>query len=176
MTSGMRFPPFARPGRRVSTPTAAAQVAETLPSIDEFVDELPAIEDFLADQPPAIPVADSWEEPSPQSTPQVSAPAEGWAAGEWQSYNWDSLSALKRDNPRQSAAESWGDSDWPLDETDSRNALGNSITPGADEIANALDGIARRIRSGELVIDNLHGTPPEAAMAAAIAVLLRMRG
>ena len=44
------------------------------------------------------------------------------------------------------------------------------------EIADALDGIARRIRSGELVIDNLRGTPPEAAMAAALAILLKMQG
>jgi hypothetical protein len=42
-------------------------------------------------------------------------------------------------------------------------------------VARALDGIAQRIRSGELVIDQLSGTPPEAALAAALAALLRMR-
>jgi hypothetical protein len=100
----------------------------------------------------------------------------GWAAGDWQSYDWGSLAGLNRNAPI-SAAESWGETDWPLaEDTTSAPQTGRSVNPDADEIANALDGIARRIRSGELVIDNLHGIPPEAAMAAALAVLLRMRG
>ena len=57
---------------------------------------------------------------------------------------------------------------------DSREWSANESS--ANEIASALNDIADRIRSGELAIDNLHGTPPEAAMAAALAALMKMRG
>ena len=169
MTGGLRFPPFAKPG----IPVAAAPPREELPSIDQFIDELPPIEDFLADETAGV------ETGSPvvsDDAPPVSVDgaAEGWAEGDWQSYDWDSLSSLNRPTPaRPSAAQSWGDSEWPGEELGERS---QGATPGAEEIAEALDGIARRIRSGELVIDNLHGMQPEAAMAAALAVLLRMRG
>jgi hypothetical protein len=171
MTGGLRFPPFAKPGITV----AAAPPREELPSIDQFIDELPPIEDFLADENAPDETASSFvsDEPLPVS---VDGAAGGWAEGDWQSYDWDSLSSLSRPTPaRPSAAESWGDSEWPGEGSES-SAAGGGATPGAEEIAEALDGIARRIRSGELVIDNLNGMQPEAAMAAALAVLLRMRG
>jgi hypothetical protein len=174
MTNGLRYPPFAKPGISV----AAAPPRDELPSIDQFIDELPPIEDFLADEAavagmePAV----AADEEAPVS---VDGASQGWAEGAWQSYDWDSLSSLNRPTPaRPRAAESWGDSDWPGEESQSSGGSEGSPggTPGAEEIAQALDGIARRIRSGELVIDDLHGMQPEAAMAAALAVLLRMRG
>ena len=157
-----------------------APPVEEIPSIDAFLDELPPIEDFLmfgsAGDVTEYPEPDveSMEE---QSAPEVESPQEeGWARGSWQSYDWSSVAALSR-NPSEEAAEtsaSWSETRWPLDVAPQYSS--GETTPNADEIADALDGIARRIRSGELVIDNLQGTPPEAAMAAALAVLLRMRG
>ena len=173
MTSSRRFPPFAKPGVALATSAPAQQ---ELPSIDLFLDELPPVEDFLAEteqrEAPAF-----IDEPPPVS---VDSSAEGWASGDWQSYDWSSLSSLKRTMPRAGAAEEWGESEWPDDDTtDSYETMHDRSKSGmlsVDDIAEALDGIARRLRSGELVIDNLHGTSPEAAMAAALAVLLRMRG
>jgi hypothetical protein len=176
MAGSLRYRPFAGPSAR-ATVAERPPASEQLPSIDDFIDELPPIESFLAEEvafveEPEVPEQVETEAPPPIS---VDAPSEGWAEGEWQSYDWGALSSLSRTPARPSAAEEWGESEWPEDEQSSSDSVG-SETPSADEIADALDGIARRIRSGELVIDNLHGTPPEAAMAAALAVLLRMRG
>lgn len=156
------FPPFVAPGRR----------DDSLPSIDDFLDELPPIEDFVSDElVSSAPVeAVEQEEESTQLPVAVGNPgtnADGWAPAEFQSYDWESLGALTKPATRPTAEESWSDADWPAPE---------DIPPSADEVADALDGIARRIRSGELVIENLYGTQPEAAMAAALAILLRMRG
>ena len=149
---------------------------EEIPSIDEFLDELPAIEDFLlVDEEPAYaaPMADyadesptqpEWEEPAP-----LAVGADGWATGSWQSFDWSSAASLNRSG--ESGETAWQETDWP-----SSIPGDSAASPTPDEVADALDGIARRIRSGELVIDNLKGTPPEAAMAAALAVILRMRG
>jgi hypothetical protein len=181
MRGGLRFPPFTRPGAPVMM---AAPMQDELPSIDLFLDELPPIEDFLAvEEEGEASVSEEAARSEEMPPVSVDGAAEGWASGDWQSYDWNSLSSLNRTAPRTGAAEAWGESEWPGDEMQPRDATQNQTqyrsntgTPGADEIADALDGIARRLRSGELVIDNLQGTPPEAAMAAALAVLLRMRG
>ena len=173
MTRGLRYPPFAKPGAPVEKPAPAE---ERLPPIDDFLDELPSIDDFLdfAEYPPIedfAPEAKAEE----YATPVAAQSEEGWAAGSWQLFDWSSASALNRSTSSAvDSSDAWSESDWPdpvyvHGRTDSDN-------PSADEIADALTGIAHRIRSGELVIDQLQGTPPEAAMAAALAVLLRMRG
>jgi hypothetical protein len=175
MTKGMKYPPFARPGtpQRMKTPVAdsIAPVEEALPSIDEFLDDLPSIDDFLASDPPEISLETSPEEFIEYE--EQPNDEDGWAAGEWQSFDWSSAASLNRNtSSAMDSSNAWSDSDWP-EPAASQHA---SDHPTADEIADALTGIAHRIRSGELVIDNLQGTPPEAAMAAALAVLLRMRG
>jgi hypothetical protein len=163
------YPPFASPVKREAS----------MPSIDEFLDELPSIEDFVdfgstdvASSEPAAELEDTTvvtESPAPQ--------VDGWAPAEFQSYDWDSLAALNRSTPRESAEESWSDTDWPAPgEVEARYRAEAGASPSANEVADALDGIARRIRSGELMIENLYGAQPEAAMAAALAIILRMRG
>ena len=176
MSRTLRYPPFV-PG--APRPAFSPPAVEQIPSIDEFLDELPAIEDFLAhDNPVELPEAgyagdfDSetgdWE--------QGEEEVDGWAISEWQSYDWSSAAALSRE---RSESHSGGDtraseSSWRAQRERVRTRP--AASPTADEVASALDGIASRIRSGELVIDNLQGTPPEAAMAAALAILLRIRG
>jgi hypothetical protein len=164
------FPPFASP----------VKPETSMPSIDEFLDELPPIEDFVDFGSPEV----ASSEPSAEledavvvtesPTPQI----DGWAPAEFQSYDWESLAALNRSTtPRQSADESWSDTDWPAPgEVEARFRAETGTSPSANEVADALDGIARRIRSGELMIENLYGGQPEAAMAAALAIILRMRG
>lgn len=176
MSRTLRHRPFARPAER--SVGVAAPAVEEIPSIDAFLDELPPIEDFLMVEAAdvmeyAAPPVDMMEE---LPEPEVESPSEeGWARGSWQSYDWGSVAALSRNASEPvDVSESWSDTRWPLD-VGSQQSSGET-TPNADEIADALDGIARRIRSGELVIDNLRGTPPEAAMAAALAILLKMQG
>ena len=166
------YPPFASPQSRAQRPITAPRPAEPeYPSIDEFLDELPPIEDFLADEKePERPV----EKPvsAPETVPTASSGDE-WLAAGWKSYDFSSLTELSNRTPVKPAPAV------VIAETENEPARTYSTSapgPSADEVAAALDGIARRIRSGELVIDNLQGTPPEAAMAAAIAALLRMRG
>ena len=176
MSRTLRHRPFARPAER--SVGVAAPAVDEIPSIDAFLDELPPIEDFLM-----VEAADVMEYAAPPvdmmeglPEPEVESPSEeGWARGSWQSYDWGSVAALSRNASEPvDVSESWSDTRWPLD-VGSQYSSGET-TPNADEIADALDGIARRIRSGELVIDNLRGTPPEAAMAAALAILLKMQG
>jgi hypothetical protein len=179
MTISLRYPPFAQPGMRARV-QRPSPVEEQLPSIDDFVDELPLIDEFLDTEPEAI-AALPVDTANPVDV-EITAPApgprlteEGWADGAWQSYNWRALASLNRHTPI-AASQAWGDTEWPGQNEDALNDESTRTTPAADEIADALDGMARRIRSGELIVDNLSGMPPEAAMAAALAVLLKMRG
>ena len=175
MTRGLKYPPFAKPApQQESRAAESVSREETLPSIDDFLDELPAIDDFLLGEEDYV--ADQQVESYPAETEAEAATEEGWAAGAWQSYDWSSVASLNRStSSAMDSSDAWSDSEWPEPVAHNHSARATD-NPSADEIANALDGIAYRIRSGELVIDNLHGTPPEAAMAAALAVLLRMRG
>jgi hypothetical protein len=173
---GLKHPPFAKPAPPVQP--RREEIVEVLPSIDEFLDDLPSIDDFLdVDAPREIQPQPDYPLVAESATWRTQS-EEGWAAGDWQSYDWGSLSALNRAIPHGAGSdETWGESDWPEPyPVAPRSSADRGGAPTADEVADALDGIAHRIRSGELVIDDLHGTRPEAAMAAALAVLLRMRG
>lgn len=156
----MRYRPFTSPSHRPAGLPAAMANPE-YPSIDEFLDEHPPIEDFLA------------AEPAASASEAHKADADEWITAGWHSYDFSSLSALATRTPSRPVHAL---SDRAVERDARRTPSRSESGPGADEIASALDGIARRIRSGELLIDNLHGIAPEAAMAAAIAALLRMRG
>jgi hypothetical protein len=159
-------PPFAQPGAaRRPTPAAAVATVEAsaaeLPSIDEFVDDLPLIDDFLAEAEP---------EPVKRTTPLsgLVIDEEGWAAADWQSYDWSGIASLGAPPPEAVEAHAaWSSTDW--DPASVRQG-------GALEVAAALDEMARRIRSGELSLEQFQGTPPEAAIAALFAALLRTKG
>jgi hypothetical protein len=169
-------------------------MADELPSIDEFVDELPMIEEFLAPPESEAAPAYDWTETSlyrpptpPQPQPVRPSPARavpvpeidsnGWAAGDWQSYDWNQVSSLGAPAPEAIEAHAaWSSTDW---ESTSKHLSDLASRPGglpAEEVARALDEISRRIRSGELSLERFHGTPPEAAIAAVFAALLRNRG
>lgn len=167
-SSGVRrpiFPPFAHPGphtapgrQPIAEGAADPPADDELPAIEQFLDELPSIENYL-------------------DTTMAEA-EEGWAVAAWQSYDWSGLASLGRQSAELIEAEaSWSDAEWAQD-APSATAMGNwaGVGPTASEVAAALDGIAVRIRSGELPIEQFRGMPPEAAMAAALAALLRLRG
>ncbi len=165
----LRYAPFALPVPRERAkliPEGAADppADDDFPLIEQFLDELPSIEDYLDAAPVPAEVAQSPVESSVDPDP------EGWAVAGWQSYAWDSLSSLAR--PKRNRAtpeEAWNPEPWPASfET------GSGPTP--DDVAAALDDIAQRIRAGELPIDQFRASPPEAAMAAVVAAMLRLQG
>jgi len=188
--AGLRFRPFAKPGTGrapqadIVEGAADPPAEDDLPAIEQFLDELPSIDDYLAaDIPPVAEVAP--HQVRAFEVPSGPIEAEGWAVAAWQSYDWSSLASLGRQSAEMAEAESsWNATDWAGGEGEVEaqyhdDAGGgwssHADGPSADEIAAALDAIAVRIRSGELAIEQFRGIPPEAAMAAALAAMLRLR-
>lgn len=200
------YPPF-------SGPTARSG-GGALPSIEDFLDELPLIDEFVQDavyedayygavddgydagfdheydaelrlMDESVAAADRPREDLVSQRDDIvpgEDPADGWGVSEWQSYDWSSLSSLGRQSSDRSLADAeWGSTEWSSGTVGGagnidNQSMGDSVGPTPQEVAWALDDIARRIRSGELLIDQFRGTPPEAAMAAVLAALLRTRG
>ena len=180
--------PFALPGQQ--SVSRVTTLTSTLPSIEEFLDDLPSIEDFIDSGGESFPSIDDYVMESGEGLDQQAATdtenyqaesdSDGWAIDGWQSYDWRGVGLLGvRGEGQSDEADAWNTLDWssaPLSTPANPARTRHSDSgPSADEVASALDGIARRIRSGELLIDQLSGTPPEAAMAAALASLLRLR-
>lgn len=204
------YPPFSG--------TQAVPGGRTLPSIEDFLDDLPLIDAFaespvledaynagfdddyyegfredydsefpLLDESAAAeslsdyPLATRANFETGESVAEESV-VDGWAVDDWQRYDWSSISSLGRQSADRAAADAeWGATEWisaGVEGSDDRQ--GKTFTsrpgPGPQEVAIALDDIARRIRSGELLIDQFGGSPPETAMAAVLAALLRTRG
>lgn len=190
-----RFGPFAQPDPvRVPTPVlfegAADPPAEDdYPPIEQFLDELPSIDDYLAEDAPSIddyliddPSVTGMPDAAETTTASVTDETEGWGTSGWQSYDWNAVAALGHEPlDSEAAAKSWNPAEWPETRSGETRALSDSLSvsagggTSAEDVANALDDIAYRIRSGQLAIDQFRGTPPEAAMAAALAALLRSR-
>lgn len=186
------YPPFARPGKRVKTlreedlPPISRFIHE-LPSIDDFLDELQPIEDFVYDEivqpkmsrtsPPSI---DDFTETEANKFAESGGVDDGWVMDDLNSYDLFRIATLGRQSAESMVANNdWNATDWALQPADSEEqghaAYHAEHRPTPHEVATALDEIARRIRAGELTIDQFHGSPPEAAMAAALAALIRMR-
>ncbi len=161
--SVLRYPPFAAPDVPVQNPP-----------IGEFLDELPSIADFLAGPQENYPSIDDF---APDDRDD-----EGWAFTDWQSFDWSSLGSIARGIESGAAEADWSGTEWAPDDAGAHDETEvsaddwGSNESSAHEVAEALNDIAERIRSGELPIDKFHGEPPEVAMAAALAALLRMRG
>ncbi len=129
--------------------------------------QLPSIDEYLAAEDTAG-FADS-------------APGVGddWAEAPWQSYDWTAMASLGH-QPGVDADAEWETTDWGPDRDDAGQSGNSGVAdgsnqPSADEVAHALDVIARRLRSGELSIDEFRETSPEAALAATIAAILKFR-
>lgn len=183
-----RFAPFAAPAprNRIIMEGAADPPAEDdFPPIEQFLDEYPSIDDYLAEEEPestvpAMPVATDNPDPGPSS-----ADTDGWAVSEWQAYDWNGIASLApRDEEQSAVRPGWGDeNEWPEPDAEAftTQSIGEGLSvtategSGAEEVARALDDMARRIRSGELTIDQFRTSSPEAAMAAALAAMLRLR-
>jgi hypothetical protein len=159
---GRPHPPFAQPDPGRGTNPVSPQ----LPSIEQFVDDLPSIEEFRMEADPKQGTSDPF-----------AIQDEGWAAADWQSYDWSGIASLGARAPEAMEAQAaWSSTDWDSAASgvnDTAEAQGG--LPG-NEVAAALDEIARRIRSGQLSLERFRDMPPEEAIAAVFAALLRARG
>ena len=162
-------------------PTPAHGVGRGTPARSTPVPPLPGFTPARGTPPAPIPSAAPWPSPErgsrgfegppaghapPPPPPQPQSP-EPWATGEWQRYDWRAAAALGPED-RARAAQAWADLDW---EGDARSRA----TQRNDEIAAALEEIARRVRAGELHVHGHAGMSAEAAAAAALAALLAKR-
>jgi hypothetical protein len=144
---------------------------EPMPGITEYSYELPAVEHFV-DGPAedSLMTAAESTQTSDEYFPDVaeaqSAETE-WGEAEWQQFDWRSAASLgEAGDP--AASDAWLDTDWdksPMPPAAKRESA-------AKAIADALDGIARRIREGELAIPSPGSGATPADIAATLAKLL----
>jgi hypothetical protein len=145
---------------------------EELPPLEHFLDPLPAISDFAADENDAYAAnADFSDSPVISDPAPVAADAD-WGETDWQRYDWQSVAALGDTEKAQAdASNAWATTDWevPTPRKDERSA-----TP-SDAIATALDRIAERLRNGDFVVPGASGIADPATIAATLAALLGVR-
>lgn len=141
-----------------------------LPPVEHFLDPLPRVGEFAPEE------SNPFDE-IPAATPEdfAGAPTSGslaaeWANTDWQQYDWRSLAALG-EGGESAASNDWATTDW--DATTPRPERPAKDRPtAAQAIANALDQIAQKIRSGEIAAG---GETDPATLAATLAAILGTR-
>jgi len=161
------LPPFVH-GR-----PAVSHAVPDIPSINEFLDHLPPIEDFAPDAKESHSDAQQrgteWESWGGEGMPSPSLVAGEKQSHDWRDFDWGSAGRLSK-APPDAAAESWASTDWeePRGGQESRQSA-------AEALARALDQIARRIRAGELRVPSPETVKDDAAIAATLAALLGIK-
>lgn len=122
------------------------------------------------------PVLQSIEWRSPFAAEPVSPAAErehtgAWILEEWEQYDWKKAATLTADPDVAAAQQAWGDLDWEGD----AEAAGEARQRPPEIVATILEGIAQRIRSGDLRVNGAWGMTDEAALTAVLAALLGVR-
>jgi hypothetical protein len=159
---------------------------------DLWREELPPITRYLYDfhteqrepayQPltydaPHEPVLESIEWKSPFAATEVTPEATeqertgAWILEEWEQYDWTKAATLTGDPDIVAAQDAWGDLDWERDTA----ASGAARQRPPEMVATILEGIARRIRSGDVRVNGTPGMTEEAALTAVLAALLGVR-
>lgn len=149
---------------------------------DMWREELPPITrylyDFRSEQPepqfqPAEPVLESIEWKTPVAAEARTTPLEretgAWILEEWEQYDWRKAATLTADPDVVAAQHAWDDLDWEDD------ARGEGRRGQPEMVATILEGIARRIRDGDLQVSGSRGMTDEAAVTAVLAALLGVR-
>lgn len=123
------------------------------------------------------PVLESIEWTSPFAAADVMPQARereqsgAWILEEWEQYDWKQAAALTADPNVAAAQQAWGDLDWERDATE-RHAV-RQRPP--EMVAAILEGIAQRIRAGEVQVHGAPGMTDEAALTAVLAALLGVK-
>jgi hypothetical protein len=144
-----------------------------LPPVEHFLDPLPAAGDF------APRGSNQFDETPSGGREDIAATELGagslaaeWANTDWQQYDWRSLAALG-EGGESAASNAWATTDWDAVGPRSERTARDSRPTAAQAIAGALDQIAQRIRSGELVVGK--GETDPATLAATLASILGIR-
>jgi hypothetical protein len=120
----------------------------------------------------AVPAAGNGElavqEPGLEQT-EADAVAPEWGDTDWAQYDWRSAAALGEAD--HAASSAWSETDWENASPPARDVRETA----AKAIADALDGIARRIRDGELAIPAPGPGVNPATIAATLAALLGVK-
>ncbi len=139
---------------------------EDLPPVEDFLDTLPSVADFAPD--PARDEWASWDAPAPSVE---SASEDNWGSNALAGFDWRAAGDLGASPAAAPVAESaWSTTEWE----DKRQPRRQTQTAG-EAIAEALDQIARRIRSGELTVPGSEAATSDVAIATTLAALLGMR-
>lgn len=146
------------------------------PGIDEYAYELPPVEHFMDREPEESGFGSTGSEEPATEAPDGELAGEvdtsEWSAADWQQFDWRSAAALG-DASDPAASNAWSETDWekappPPSGRDVRDSA-------AKAIADALDGIARRIREGDLSLPSPGSVSSPADIAATLAALLGVK-
>lgn len=155
---------------------------EELPPITHFVYDRqtdpsePVFEPVTYDPKPRETVPQSMEWSPAYSAGRMTPPTEreesvSWILEEWEQYDWKAAATLTADPEIIAAQQAWGDLDWDEDE---RAATGSrQRTP--EMVATILEGIANRVRSGDVRVNGSPGMTDAAALTAVLAALLGVK-
>lgn len=160
---------------------------------DMWREELPPITrylyDFKTEQPepafqpltfggaPSEPVLESIEWKSPFAATEVTSEATereqsgAWILEEWEQYDWKKAATLTGDPSVAAAQQAWGDLDWD----GAAGGTAESRQRPPEIVASILEGIAQRIRAGDVRVSGSPGMTEEAALTAVLAALLGVR-
>jgi hypothetical protein len=141
---------------------------DELPPVEHFLDPLPPVGEFSADDFPAYGSQDVATEGA-SSGDQIAGAESEWLETDWQNYDWRAAAALG-ETAATEASNAWSTTDW--DTSSPRRAARPSA---AHAIAKALDEIAQRIRDGELAVPAPSSATDPATIAATLAALLGIR-
>jgi len=156
---------------------------EELPPITRYLYDYrseqgePAYQRLTLGGSPREPVLESieWKSPfaarevTPDSTEREQTGA--WILEEWEQYDWKKAATLTGDPDIIAAQDAWGDLDWESD----AEGHGAARQRPPELIATILEGIAHRIRVGDVQVSGVPGMTDEAALTAVLAALLGVR-
>lgn len=143
------------------------QRTESLAPIEQFLhtdsfvqDEIAGIAEYSYELPPVEHFMDAVPDDETSDTAE-------WGEADWRQFDWRSAAALG-DAGDPEATNAWRETDWEKAPTPARDARDTA----AKAIADALDGIARRIREGNLEVPSPGSVASPADIAATLAKLL----
>lgn len=145
-----------------------APVEPELPSIDDFLDAVPPIEQFAPEAESRSQLEADWPSWGGESN-QMPEAETAWSRGKWEGYDWGGAAQLGA-LPPDPGADAWAATDWSEAKERQR-----SRQSAAEALAQALDQIARRIRAGDLRVPEPDAMQDDAAIAATLAALLGIK-
>jgi hypothetical protein len=139
---------------------------EELPPVEHFLDPLPPVTEFTADE---FPEYGAGERQTSGDAEPAGVEAE-WIETDWQNFDWRAAAALGETGASE-ASNAWSTTDWDAQSPHPKP----SRQTAAHAFAKALDEIAQRIRDGDLTVPAPGTVTDPATIAATLAALLGIR-